>query len=481
MRMQNVTSSKPNKDNVTITPGSYCWRSDWVRPYESLLSLLDKFAYLNAASRQQITTLVGKTNNALDPNGPKLRPDLNSFALIDEIGLRNLLMVDLSLIEGSTAVGYIRPAEVALFTSTSLRYCPQCVAIGFHSSLHQLLLISHCPVHRTLLINECVNCGTAPQLYRLSSLNKHLGQGCETCPGNLIDNFLKHAKNTWDDLERRELDRLAQCLRMRLRRDWSERSDWLGSLLKPRNRRMLLLPSYWSESLGCDFDVTLARRPIRDFRGTVGTTFPRYLLKAELAQYAQTEYEFNKDLAAIYKSISRSILKKFLRSHYVCVRALNKHVCSAVSSQFGKGTICVSANAYLLWRMRCEGLVDPTMVFKAGSKPKFESIYQLYDRIPQWFTRRIFALNWLGLFYECVLLAKYLNRTGLYSFCPSLIQGSRQPYWIRESPRDGTQRIQWWIRTPQMIPIVRDRSSCVNPKRSNSSNPWGTTQCSCLT
>ncbi len=44
---------------------------------------------------------------------------------------------------------------------TDLRFCPRCLASGFHSVLMQFPLFARCPIHRLTLVDHCNTCGCA--------------------------------------------------------------------------------------------------------------------------------------------------------------------------------------------------------------------------------------------------------------------------------------------------------------------------------
>jgi hypothetical protein len=62
--------------------------------------------------------------------------------------------------------------------SPRLRHCPECIAFGFHSTVHQFVGTIRCPAHGDYLKEGCTSCGhTSP--YRLDA--KLLGSPYQ-CP-----------------------------------------------------------------------------------------------------------------------------------------------------------------------------------------------------------------------------------------------------------------------------------------------------------
>src|SRR5438309_118058 len=119
-----------------------CWRPGWRRPFESMWSLLTKARYLNAATGTDIRDIFKRrVNDAVPQRRPYLRRDLNSLIDVDEDKIIGLLRLDRTDLINSTPVGYIRQEEVPRFTSSQLRYCPDCISVGYHTAIHQLLFI----------------------------------------------------------------------------------------------------------------------------------------------------------------------------------------------------------------------------------------------------------------------------------------------------------------------------------------------------
>ena len=174
--MPNDTSSKSNRKASEISFANVCWRKDWQRPYESLWSLLKKFAYLNAASVPDVRSLVAPKSDEDYPYG-LFRADLNTLVTVDPIKLQNAMAVNETTLIQSTALGYLGLTEVVNLASVRLRYCVPCINSGFHTAFHQLLFFSHCSLHSSPLIDRCVGCGTIRR-YTLSAISDRNESHC---------------------------------------------------------------------------------------------------------------------------------------------------------------------------------------------------------------------------------------------------------------------------------------------------------------
>ena len=67
------------------------------------------------------------------------------------------------------------------------------------------------------------------------------------------------------------------------------------------------------------------------------------------------------------------------------------------------------------------------------------------DILPDWVLRRIFSLECVGTFQECLLLAESLYRRNAYSFQTGYVKGRRKPYWLIEENESGMVTIHWWV------------------------------------
>lgn len=447
--------------------------------------LLAKARHLNAATGTDIRDIFKRRENyAIPQRRPYLRRDLNSLIEVDENKACELLSLDRSDLINSAAIGYIRQEEVPLLTSSQFRYCPDCISVGFHSAIHQLLFISHCPIHLSPLITRCNECGTVSPRYALSSLTHRPGLKCNRCFNALVDNFVLSS-----DLnhlgESRELTDLAEWLKGRRSARWTENYGLAWSFFsgrsKCRHKNLSRLPRYWCEPLPFHADDLIARLPDREHHNSITTslTQSRSLITDSLGRLTP---DFEKELTSDFRAISRNLSHRVLRRHKQCIRQLQKHVCWSVPTRYWRGSICVAANAFLLWLMRCQCIDDPMQLFQANMKLRLlppETFVQQNGTLPPSAFRRIIALNWVSLFYESLLVSYGLNRKGLYSLCPGLVEGVRRPYWLVEWPSEESQILHWWMKNRFTDRIISDKRLCPGPSKPR--NMWRTQQCSCLT
>jgi len=78
----------------------------------------------------------------------------------ESLRLRALLRIQQQEIEQATGADLAYPCEARTVLHTEVRYCRECLRLGFHSMLHQHLGVDHCPVHGQALMTGCFECGS---------------------------------------------------------------------------------------------------------------------------------------------------------------------------------------------------------------------------------------------------------------------------------------------------------------------------------
>lgn len=159
--------------NKRIKPSAFCWRSSWASRFESLWSLLRKFAYLNAITHREVRRLFGydDAHPTLTYWNHCLRSDLRHCGALDPSKIAIILGINYKDLAEAVVLRYVNEHEAATLTSEFLRFCPTCINQGFHSSLHQLLFLTKCPAHGDKLQSRCTECLTLNIPYTLQSIS----------------------------------------------------------------------------------------------------------------------------------------------------------------------------------------------------------------------------------------------------------------------------------------------------------------------
>ena len=135
-------------DERKLTPAlGYIFNRKWVEPYESLISILWKFEKANAVPGHVVARLMG-------PNVDPYEGVVPQQDVVDVGRLRESLALPVRTLHTA-----LLPPVPRRHYSSVFRYCRRCVAIGYHSVLHQMEGIHTCPAHRQPIETACRCCG----------------------------------------------------------------------------------------------------------------------------------------------------------------------------------------------------------------------------------------------------------------------------------------------------------------------------------
>src|ERR1035437_1918783 len=165
-------------DERKLTPSfGYLFNPKWLDPEESIVSILWKLARMNSLSGLSIAAQIAKTT--IDPyDGVAARR-----SEVDIRRLRTALGLKLKQVRSS-----IIPDTLRNVSSPYFRFCKKCLHRGYHSVVHQLETVQHCPIHGGWLEVLCTHC-SEPTPYRL---NAHLLDAPYRC-GNCRMLYCAHA------------------------------------------------------------------------------------------------------------------------------------------------------------------------------------------------------------------------------------------------------------------------------------------------
>ena len=145
-------------DERKLTPSfGYFFDARWHEPYESIVGVLWKFARMNGLAGHVVVTQLCR-----QPVDPYLGIPATPMG-VDVRGLARLF----GLTQKALRAGLGRPGGPRSM-SCNLRHCPRCMALGYHSVVHQLLGAMQCPAHGDWLEERCRACGQA-SAYRLDA------------------------------------------------------------------------------------------------------------------------------------------------------------------------------------------------------------------------------------------------------------------------------------------------------------------------
>lgn len=179
-------------------------------------------------------------------------------------------------------------------------------------------------------------------------------------------------------------------------------------------------------------------------------TFNRLDSKASLRKAAE---EWDLEIYRIYKAIRRHLIRSYLLSHRRCIVRADKHLEWDGVTLTWQRKICPAASALVIWRIFLEESVsEPYMLFQSSWRYRGAIYYPRINWIPPsdtfsaWVLRRLFALECVGLFHECFLLAEAVYRCNACSFeLRRYLKGRRRPHWLIEKRERDELIIHWWV------------------------------------
>ena len=160
-------------------PQQFAWLPEWISSYESPWSIFEKFKYANRATVMDLFELFGtsyskglkathlskRACNLLTLEGLDETLLTKAFGLsLKEVNRRNINMLTNILPEGDSP----------LYFHNILRFCPECIKIGYHSIFHQFTLVHRCPFHNVSLVQGCPKCNRRMDIhYRIRIQRNH--------------------------------------------------------------------------------------------------------------------------------------------------------------------------------------------------------------------------------------------------------------------------------------------------------------------
>lgn len=131
------------------------WRPESTNCYESIWSVIRKYAYLNRIPKSfSKSDLLGIKNSYAKISGEvSIRYDTRLLSrLLGGEGEANTAWLD-PYVFGQEIIQHFNCSR-----SANLRYCDECIRRGYHSPIHQLPWIIYCPIHLSILKDRCPQC-----------------------------------------------------------------------------------------------------------------------------------------------------------------------------------------------------------------------------------------------------------------------------------------------------------------------------------
>jgi hypothetical protein len=456
----------------------FCWRPYWASRFESLWSLLRKFAHLNAINQYDVLRIFKITDVSQKVERQRwcLQADLRQFGALDQWKLSTMFVLDNRELTESTVLRFVQGREADILTSEFLRFCPTCIYQGFHSPIHQLLFLTNCPAHGDRLEVRCAECLTFPIPYKFPSITSNDLSNCI----HFVHGLKQHlAYSNADELQKEAADRemalqpVAKLLMKRIGLNVEEQTiserilPWAKRRCVPYYLRRLFC--YWAETFvdsSCKGDfkipknksIHLQLRHRKTFHASV--TVNRLDSKASLRRAAEA---WDLELYRIYKAIGRHLIRSYLFDHHRCIARVDEDLEWSGATLTWQRRICPTAIAISIWRISLE-VSAPEKLFQPSRRYRGVVYYPRVnwtspsDDFSDWVLRRLFVLECIGLFHECFLLAEAVYRRNSCALdFRRYLKGRRRPHWLIEKRERDELILHWWV--PRSLSSLFNRHS----------------------
>lgn len=412
----------------------YNWEHNYIFPYESLWSILQKFATWNSCDAIEIWGEFKRINYKY-PTGSR---KVISEVVLDEHKISSMLKLKKGTVKRGKIQHYIFDYEVKYLALTgTLRFCPECVNSGYHSPIHQLLFLRACPYHGYILIDKCPGC-TEGIHTQFTSKSASPPYGCPQC------GYILSSKSEFNiDPQRDEAYRLVtQWLNARKRTHIQNKANiegWVGSYSSSvRNKKINTLPYIWS---GC-----VGRRP--PFKTSNVPSIYRNQkeeMAADILAGVDRKCSVGR-INSIYRLTVNKIIDEHLGGHFECAESIVKclwwsNIYKAVAVE---REICVLGAAFVMWRMFCEGIPKITKLKTAmegswSADPQFD--FSPYRNL---LSDELIYRCFLSLFYRCVVLQRFWKIKSVLRFDLRFLETRHMPYCQVERSESGQNFFSIW-------------------------------------
>jgi hypothetical protein len=234
----------------------------------------------------------------------------------------------------------------------------------------------------------------------------------------------------------------------------------LGAERRCFTRYIRRLPAYWADIItpnsykGSFNSLKLAGTRVQIRSNKLSSTCKasdKDVWRASLPIIANRNWR--SELFRTYKAIRRHLIRSYLSHHRRCIVKVRRDIGWNKLTTW-QGTGCPAANTLLLWRMFWEGASQPHMLFRplGSHRAWFENPcirwYPPDVTLPYWVLRRIFTLECVGIFHECLLVVEALYRRNAYPLQLHYVKGRRIPHWLVEESLGDQFTIHWWASRP---------------------------------
>lgn len=159
MENQTMNTNKEKCDKNFIQTGGntfklYRWKKEWVRPYESIYSIMRNFCKVNVFQGSYALRILDvRGYSAVEHPIPNIMmfnktvQDARNYKMLYSVLLPDWYVKQI------TPITSLDKYKFSNLTKSHIAYCPECAKENYHSFLFQFKHIKRCPFHHIPLIN----------------------------------------------------------------------------------------------------------------------------------------------------------------------------------------------------------------------------------------------------------------------------------------------------------------------------------------
>lgn len=337
------------------------WNSLDPAPYESAWSIFAKLLMLNYCGPRDIARII-----RLDEGSGGQSIDLRDSSWIDFERFGGLLDMDSARLKAGFLDRLGFPIDRG---GGGVRFCPECLALGYHCVLFDLPLLAICPLHNRALEPACSTCFStvsttglvrAQRPYQLPSGIIHMSMW----QGDVYSSRCGHIRFDPNDVT--GVGRLSQPDRDRMRDACDAFVRWWRTICLSAAGHPELLRTLSRLTLKRDQEIAVGL--CLDLARTIAGACPwttsvepdpaDWLLCSFPAPSGRPEWNdrisLNSELGTVYRAVRRHLFARYIRPHRRCWREMAAYE-RGMSHVLSSRHVCTTVLAYMSWRMSIEG------------------------------------------------------------------------------------------------------------------------------
>lgn len=479
-------------DQLRPLPPEWCWRDDWYTGLDSAYGLLMKFATLNALTAREIAQIViskkcgRRTAICANPN-----VDLRDSSVFDLDVMAQTFRLSAAQVRSAFLWNVVPNSQSK--SSDSLRWCGQCIARGFHTSIFQMSLGRCCPIHSTPLQWKCTSCRMEIP-YRLRSDVTTKPFCCPHCGRDMAPGLRRdHVKVLIPrELERMRVEHMMAFFRFEdvslpVKLEINSKRLQLGQgelVIAPAEQggylsRYIGFVSHVLHDMG--YTDTVSQVPLgieRVERIECGRY--RMLLSDDDDGDLQRSWwpeagdhggiskvtgeDQLKSIHIVYRALRRHLWRHVVRNHRHCIINASRHFWWHMEGEVTTN-FCPIAEAFIRWRMLWEGCGTPRYLYASAKKKEPFGLIGWISARPSpcpahwsaatqfWVADHIFSSACIESFREQLMIAQKNQELGRISWEKEKSAVRYDSYWAVAGCDCKDRPALVYIRCPMSAPI----------------------------